>query len=64
MSQFVLYANLDEQDASKWVVGQGIPPSPPDAEGAIKVTFGGGGGMWMRIDRCDGRVSDVSFAIR
>ena len=61
MSKYVLYVAIDQQDAGKWMVGQGIPPTPPDAEGNITVTAGGGG-IWIKIDRCNGQVSDVSFA--
>ena len=48
MSEYVLHVGIDKQDAGKWIVGQGIPPTPPSAEGSIVVTAGGGG-ITMRL---------------
>jgi hypothetical protein len=43
-----------------WLVFQSIPDAPPDAQGNIHVTVGGGG-LGMRIDRCNGRISKVHY---
>ena len=49
-----------EKDAAGWVIFQSLAGSLPKANGRTTVTAGGGG-LSMRIDRCNGTISDVHY---
>ena len=50
-----------EQDGrSGWVVFQRIPGRQPDAKGNVTITAGGGG-LGMRINRCNGAMNRVYY---
>lgn len=57
-SRYVVHVEQDE--GRGWVVFQTLPDSPPDANGNVTVTAGGGG-LGMRIDRCSGAMSSVFY---
>ena len=58
MSRYEL--QVEQGKSGKWIVFQGLPDPPPDAQGNITVTMGGGG-LGMEIDRCNGAVSNVHY---
>ena len=49
-----------EQDETGWVVFQSLPDTRADRNGKITITAGGGG-LEMRIDRCNGAMSRVHY---
>ena len=51
---------VEQDGAGGWTVFQSLPDSPPDAKGNVTVTAGGGG-LGMRIDRCNGAMSKVYY---
>ena len=57
-SRYVLHVEPDG-DAG-WVVFQSLPASAPDAGGNVTVNAGGGG-LGMRINRCNGKMSRVYY---
>ena len=57
-SRYVLHVEQDGETG--WVVYQSLPDSPPDADGKITVSAGGGG-LGMRINRCSGAMSSVYY---
>ena len=52
--------HVDEDGANGWLVFQSLPGRPPEANGKITLTAGGGG-LGMRIDRCNGAMSKVHY---
>ena len=57
-SRYVVH--VEQDDRKGWVVYQALPNTPPDANGNITVTAGGGG-LGIRIDRCNGAMSNVFY---
>jgi hypothetical protein len=52
--------HVEPDGETGWVVFQGLPDGPPDANGNITVSAGGGG-LGMRINRCTGAMSKVYY---
>jgi hypothetical protein len=52
--------HVEKDGTTGWLVFQSLPDSPPDGNGKITVTAGGGG-LAMRIDRCNGAMSEVHY---
>jgi hypothetical protein len=52
--------HVEQDGETGWVVYQSLPDSPPDADGKITVSAGGGG-LGMRINRCSGAMSSVYY---
>ena len=59
-AKYRLNVERDRDDPRMWIVVQSIPESSADADGNIQVTMGGGG-LGMRIDRCNGRINKVHY---
>ena len=57
-SRYLLHVEPDGETG--WFVFQGLPNGPPDAKGNVTVTAGGGG-LGMRIDKCNGEISSVYY---
>lgn len=57
-SRYVLHVEPDGETG--WFVFQGLPNGSPDAKGNVTVTAGGRG-LGMRIDRCNGEMSNVYY---
>ena len=57
-SRYVLHVEPDGETG--WSVFQGLPDGSPDANGNVTVSAGGGG-LGMRIDRCNGEMSSVYY---
>jgi hypothetical protein len=57
-SRYVVHVEHD--DGTGWVVFQALPDKQRDASGNITATAGGGG-LGMRIDRCNGAMSSVFY---
>ena len=60
IARYRLHVGKDQEDSGKWAVWQGLPDLPSRTNGAIWVRSGGGG-MEMRIDKCNGQVSDLHY---
>lgn len=52
--------HVERDGATGWFVFQSLSDSPSDANGKIAV-IAGGGGLGMRIDRCNGAMSRVHY---
>jgi hypothetical protein len=52
---------VDQRDQGNWLVSQSLPASAPRVEPDAIVVTHGGGGLQMRIDRCNGAISDVHY---
>jgi len=59
-AKYQLNVESDTDHRRTWIVFQSVPESLPDADGNIQGTMGGGG-LGMRIDRCNGRISKVHY---
>lgn len=57
-SRYVLHVEPD--GASGWIVFQALPELPGEANGEVTVRTGGGG-LGMRIDRCNAAISNVVY---
>lgn len=57
-SRYVLH--VEQDGTTGWAVFQSLPETRPDGHGNITVTAGGGG-LGMRIDRCNGAMSRVHY---
>ena len=57
-SQYSL--RVEKDGATAWLVYQSLPDGRPDANGRIRVTSGGGG-LAIRINRCNGAMSAVYY---
>ena len=57
-SRYVL--RVEEDGTTGWVVFQSLPDTRASGNGAITVTAGGGG-LGMRIDRCNAAMSEVHY---
>lgn len=57
-SRYVLH--VEQDGTTGWVVFQSLPDSRTDANGNLTITAGGGG-LGMRIDRCNGAMGRVYY---
>jgi hypothetical protein len=57
-SRYVVHVEKD--GATGWIVFQSLPDAGADATGKFTVTAGGGG-LGIRIDRCNGAMSRVHY---
>jgi hypothetical protein len=57
-SRYVL--NVEQDGATGWAVFQSLPDTRPNGKRNIAVSAGGGG-LGMRIDRCNGAMSRVHY---
>jgi len=56
-SRYVLHI---EQDGNGWIAFQALPDRAATASGDTVITAGGGG-LGMRIDRCNGAISEIHY---
>lgn len=59
IAQYDLHVEQDPFDAGKWLAWQALRPIEINGQQAIVTADGGG--LSMRIDKCDGEVSEVSW---
>ena len=52
--------DVEPDGQGDWRASQSLPQSPPNAHGNSVITRGGGG-LTMRIGRCDGKISEVHY---
>jgi hypothetical protein len=57
-SRYVLH--VEQDGTTGWLVFQDLPEARADENGRITLTAGGGG-LGMRIDRCNGAMSSVYY---